>query len=141
MPKTLTPIPLPTLPKQIKGQEAAFGLEFRKWWIAHPFPGNFELKHTKGAQSIPFAAVEPEQITVGQCVYSLKGALLRVTVGTPGAPDYIGQMNQITWIVIRYPKAFYIISLEAFLMEKKRSTRKSLTAERAENIATITIPT
>lgn len=141
MPKTSIPIPLPTLPKQIRGQEAAFGIEFRRWWEKHSIPGNFELKHTKGAQSLSFAAVEIDQVHVGTMAYSRSGILLRVTVGTPGAPDYIGQTNQITWIVIRYPAAFHIISLEAFLMEKKRSTRKSLTSERAESIATITVHT
>lgn len=139
--KTSTRTPLPSLPKQIKGPEADFGIEFRCWWTAHPLCGNFELKHTRGRNSLPFAAVEAEQVTMGNAAYSRKGTLVRITVGTPGAPDYIGQRNQITWIVIRFPKAFYLVSLEAFLMEKKRSIRKSLTSERAESIATITVPT
>lgn len=139
MPKTSTLTALPNLPKQIRGSEAGFGIEFRRWWEKHPLQGNFELKHTKGANSLPFAAVEPDQVIMGNAAYSRKGTLVRVTVGTPGAPDYIGQKNQITWIVIRYPTAFYVISLEAFLMEKKRSTRKSLTAQRAEAICTIAV--
>ena len=131
---------IPTLPKQIKGQEAAFGIEFRRWWEKNPLQGNFELKHTKGSQSLPFASVEADQVIMGNAAYSRSGTLIRVTVGTPGAPDYIGQTNQITWVVIRYPSFFCLISLESFLLEKKRSTRKSLTGERAQNIATIVVP-
>lgn len=139
MPKTLTPIPLPTLPKQIKGQEATFGLEFRKWWVAHPMRGNFELKHTKGTQSLPFAAVEQDQVIVANGASSKKGILLRVTVGTTGAPDYVGQVEQPVWVVIRYPTAFYILSMNTFLLEKSRSKRKSLTEQRAESLSTITV--
>lgn len=131
---------LPNLPKQIRGPEADFGIEFRRWWAKNNICGNFELKHTRGRNSLPFAAVEADQIIVGNSAYSRKGILLRVMVGTTGAPDYIGQKNQLTWIVIRYPKAFYLISLEAFLLEKKRSSRKSLISSRASEIATISVP-
>ncbi len=130
---------LPDLPRQIRKQEGDFGLEFREWWNRTRLPGNFELKHTRGKGYLPFNAVEDEQLVVGRAAYSTKGILLRVTVGTTGSPDYIGQVGQITWIVVRFPKAFYVISLESFLLEKKNSTRKSLTAARAEAISTLTV--
>lgn len=130
---------LPSLPKQIRGPEADFGIEFRKWWTAHPMRGNFELKHTKGSDSLPFAAVEADQVIVGNAAHSRKGVLLRLTVGTPGAPDYVGQIEQPVWVVIRYPKAFHVISLNVFLLEKSRSTRKSLTSVRAEALSTVSV--
>lgn len=138
--KTSIHIPLPSLPRQIRSQEADFGVEFRRWWEQNPLSGNFELKHTKGAHSLPFAAVESDQLVVGRAALSTKGTLLRVTVGTPGAPDYVGQIAQPTYIVIRYPAAFYLIPLKIFLSEKEWSSRKSLTSKRASEIAAISVP-
>lgn len=131
---------LPELPRVLKRREADFGIEFRRWWEKHPIRGNFELKHTRGSNSLPFSSVEDEQLVVGKAANSRKGILLRLTVGTTGAPDYVGQIEQPVWIVIRYPRAFYVISINTFLLEKSRSKRKSLTSERAAAIATISAP-
>lgn len=127
---------LPNLPIQNKAPEADFGVEFRKWWNAHPTRGSFELKHTRGKPSFPFKAVEPEQTAFALAAGSRKGVLTRVSVGTPGTGDYIALMNDPAWIVIRYPRAFYVISIGNFLFERDRATRKSLTEERAREIAT-----
>ena len=130
---------LPELPKQLKRREADFGVEFRHWWEKNRINGDFELKHTRGAQSLPFTAVENEQIAIGKSSQSAKGTLLRLTHGTIGSPDYSAHIGRITWIVIRYPDAFFLISLDTFLLEKSRSKRKSLTKKRAGDIATYSV--
>lgn len=130
---------LPDLPRTLNRSEASFGVAFRKWWTENPLPGTFELKHSRGKDSIPFSAIEPDQIAFANAAYSKKGTLARVTVGSPGCADYIGLVNSPAWIVLKYPRAFYIISINTFLLEKLRSKRKSLTAERANAIATISV--
>lgn len=132
---------LPDLPRVLNRQESKFSLVFRKWWEVHPLPGEIELKDTRGKNYLAFSEVHEEQMIIANKAITKKGVLVRCTVGTTGRADYSGLVNSLYWIVIRYPKAFYVISYESFLLEKKRSTRKSLTAERAQNIATITIPT
>lgn len=132
-------MPLPDLPKQHKKKEADFGITFRHWWERRPFNGNFELKHTRGESSLPFSAVESEQIVVANAASGNKGILLRLVKGTIGSSDYIGQVLQQTYIVIRYPKFFCLITFEAFMAEKSRSQRKSLTSERAREISKIIV--
>lgn len=135
----LKEILLPNLPRILNRSEASFGLTFRKWWTENPLPGTFELKHSRGKDSIPFAAIEPDQIAFANAAYSKKGTLARVTVGSPGCADYIGLVNSPAWIVIKYPRAFHIISINAFLLESSRSKRRSLTNTRAGEISTISV--
>jgi hypothetical protein len=130
---------LPDLPRQKKSKEADFGITFRKWWNEHPLPGTFELKTTGGKSSLPFNAVDPEQIVFAQAAHSRKGTLARVTVGTVGCSDYIGLVQAPAWIVVQYPGEFHVISIESFLLERDRSPRKSLTIERARAISTISV--
>lgn len=131
---------LPDLPRQLKRKEADFGVEFRHWWEANPFKGNFELKHTKGKDSLPFSAVEQEQVIVGNAARGTKGILLRLVKGTIGSPDYIGQIEQPVFIAIRYPHFFCIIPIADFLKEKANSERKSLTSDRAQTLSTVVVP-
>jgi len=130
---------LPELPKQNNKDESDFGIVFRKWWNTNRLDGNFELKDTRGKSSIPFKSFELEQETVANLSRSDKGILLRHTVGTPGTPDYSAHKNRPTWIVIKYPKVFHVISTETFILERDRSTRKSLTGARAKEISTISV--
>ena len=102
-------------------------------------PGTFELKHTRGKDALPFRSVESEQVTFGLSAGSRDGVLVRVSSGTIGASDYIGLVRFATWVVISYPRFFCVIALDGFLMERDRSSRKSLTAQRAEAIATVVV--
>ena len=102
-------------------------------------PGTFELKHTRGKTSLPFKSVEAEQIAFGLQAGSRKGVLARVSQGTVGCADYIGLIRASSWVVISFPRFFCVIALEVFVMERDRSSRKSLTAERAEAIATAVV--
>ncbi len=130
---------LPDLPKQNDQAEADFGVEFRRWWEKKRMFGLFELKHTHGAKSLSYKELTAEQMAFNTLAKSSKGVLGRIASGTVGIPDYGGFIGMPTWIVIRYPKAFHIISVETFLLEKVRSNRKSLTEERAKAISTISV--
>lgn len=129
---------LPTLPRQNKSKEADFGLQFRKWWNTTKMLGTFELKHTRGKPSIAFSELHDEQIVIGTLAHG-KGTLLRISAGTIGSPDYIGLHDFPVFIVVKYTKHFYIISLSTLLLERDRSKRKSLTEDRARAISIIEV--
>ena len=139
---------LPDLPRQHRHQESSFGTKVFKPWVhnnIHLFRkthgGTFELKDSKGKDSIPFSSVEEPQIDASLTVkWGKKGYLIRNLTGTVGAPDYSLYYNSPAWIVINYHKlGWVIIDIETFLEEKKRSQRKSLTSIRAEELAWKTI--
>lgn len=127
---------LPDLPRQLKRREADFGIQLRRWIEKHPLPasGPLELKQST-LNSIPFSCIEPQQIAWLKGAKSAKGVLIR-NMGGSGEPDYSYYRNAPAWVVIRYPSSFHVIDIEAFLMEKERSGRKSLTYLRAKAIST-----
>lgn len=125
----------PDLPRQLKRKEADFGIKFRRWWELHGMNAPYELKDTRGKNCIAFSELADEQIAIGLQAMSDKGVLIRVGKGTTGSPDYVGFKNSPYWIVIHFPKAFYVIALDRFLHEKAKSERKSLVSSRAEQIA------
>ncbi len=128
---------MPELPLQHKDPEAHFGLVFRKWLKAHSSqynePCTFELKHTRGAGSLPFSALTSEQIAHASAV-SGDGALIRVT-GTIGEPDYVWMMEAPAYVVVRYPSFWCIILVHDFVWERNMGKKKSLSADRAREIA------
>ncbi len=129
---------LPQLPKQIQKKEAAFGIKLKKWMTENPrYSCALEVKYTS-TNSLPFAEVKEEQLIYGMAISSDKGAWIRV-IGSNGEPDYIWLRNTPSYIVIKYPKFFVLIGVETFILEKKRSTRKSLTDQRAKEIAIVTV--
>ena len=130
---------LPDLPKQNKKDEADFGIDFRKWWMQNGMNAPYELKDTRGKDSISFSEITDDQIMFALAAKSSKGVLIRVEKGTLGAPDYVGFRNSPAWIVIKYPKSAEVIDIDALLLEKSRSKRKSLTSERARAISTVSI--
>lgn len=134
---------LPELPKQNKKPEADFGLDFRnKWWNkVNRRTEPYELKDTRGENSLPFSELSDDQIKIGLAAKSNKGVLIRIMNGTPGSPDYMGLRNSPYWIVIKFPRSAEVIDIETFLLEKNRSKRKSLTWEKAKSISTISIKT
>jgi len=133
---------LPDLPRVLDRREAMFGIKFSQWAKSdgNNFPScTFELKDTRGEASLPFSAVEDKQVAAALAVTSKSGYLARITVGTPGAPDYGFWRNAPALIVVKFPREFSVISIDTFLLEKKRSKRKSLTKERARDISIVTI--
>lgn len=130
---------LPNLPQQNKKQEANSSLRFRKWWYKYGMNAPYEMKDSRGKDSILFSEVSDEQIQIALSANSPEGVLIRVERGTIGSPDYVGFKNSPYWIVIKYPKCFEVIGIQTFILEKKRSRRKSLTAEKAKEISTYSI--
>lgn len=130
---------LPNLPKQNKNKEANFGLYFRKWWEEHGMNAPYELKDSRGKSNIAFSEVSDEQTTFALRAKSDKGILIRVENGTIGSPDYVGFRNSPSWLVFKYPHSFSLIDIDIFLLEKKRSKRRSLTEARANEISNLTV--
>ena len=129
---------LPDLPKQHAKKEADFGVRFRAWLRANPrYSCAFELKQTSQG-SIPFSCLEDHQAAYLEAIKSDKGALVRVQ-GTSGEPDYIYLRKFPACVVIRFPKAFHIIDVDTFLLEKRRSVRKSLTNGRAGELSILSV--
>lgn len=131
-------VTLPELPRTVKQKEAKFGLTFLKWITENPrHTAGFELKQTT-TNSISFSCVSDEQLAYLRAIKSDKGVLIRVQ-GVNGEPDYVYLRNEPAYIVIKYPKFFCLIDPDTFLLEKSRSSRKSLTSSRAVDIATVVI--
>lgn len=130
---------LPDLPRQLDRREAAFGLQLRKWIDDNPqITCVFEIKRTT-TNRIPFSCLEDRQIPYLHSIkHDRKGVLMRID-GTKGEPDYAYYRNEPAWVVIRYPRAFHVIDIDGFLLEKKRSKEKSLTSGRAREISTYSV--
>lgn len=95
-----------------------------------------EVKDTRGKDNLPFNEVKEEQINNALASKSPTGNLIRIASGTIGAPDYVWLVNiKLAPIFIRYPKHFIIVDIEAFIKERDSSLRKSLTLEKAKEIA------
>src|SRR5574343_171171 len=127
---------LPELPKKNNQREAKFGLMFRKWWEKNPRRGTFEIKYAGSNNNLKFSEVKDKQLNFGRVVSSERGVLIRLHPFVEGTPDYGGYRNDPSYIVIKYKDFFCLISVETFLLESKRSKRRSLTASRAKEIAT-----
>lgn len=133
---------LPSLPRQLQKKEAAFGIKFRRWIEQNPrMSAAYELKQVRGS-SMPFSAVEDHQIAALMTVKGKKGLLYKIPDDSRGAKpfDYFFLREEPAYIVIKYPEFFCMIDIETFLMESKRSKRRSLLGSRAQEISTITVP-
>ena len=118
-------------------QEADFSIRLRHYLKAHPLPVScpIEVKDSRGKEYFSYAELKEEQINNALTSKSDRGNLIRVSVGTIGAPDYCYYRNSPAYIVIKYPSGFVFIDVETFVYDKLLSKRKSLTWERAQEIA------
>lgn len=127
---------LPPLPTQHKQREATSSIDLKHWIEKNQkFTCALEVKDSAGKDSIPFSVVADKQIAYANQASGPKGAWIRVQ-GVNGEQDYIWLINTPSYIVIKYPKCFCIITIGNFLFEKEKSKRKSLTLERAREIST-----
>ena len=118
-------------------REAASAILFRHWLRANPQEScSYEMKDTRGKDSLSFSEVKEEQINYALAIQGEKGVMIRVEAVSEGYPDYVYLRNCAAYIVIKYPTLFAIIAIEDFLKEKSRSKRKSLTSMMAIHIAT-----
>lgn len=122
-------------------KEADFSILLRHYLKAHPLPVScpLEIKDTRGKEYFSYAELKEEQINNALASKSDKGNLIRVSVGTVGAPDYCFYRNSPAYIVIKYPLGFVFVDIETFIMERDRSKRKSLTWGRAQEISIRTV--
>ena len=124
----------------MKHKEADFSLIFRHYLRANPMPtASFELKDTRGKSSFLMSELSENQIGYARAIEGNKGVLMRTPAIAEGTPDYIYLRNTPAHIAIKYPTFFVIIPIRTFIFEKTRSKRRSLTAERAKEIAHITV--
>jgi len=118
-------------------REFQFGKLFRHWLKANPMPSAaFELKQTT-TDSIPFSDVKEHQIDALLAAHAGDGFLYKIPDDSAGIKpfDFVYLNDVQAYVVIRYPGAFYLITVARFLLEKQQSTRKSLTSKRAGEIA------
>jgi hypothetical protein len=120
-------------------REAQFTELFRHWINKYPpdRPTAYELKQTT-TDSIPFSDVKEHQIDALMAVkWGDKGLLYKAPDDSRGIKpfDLFYMKGCPAFIVIKYPKLFVLIDIETFIEEKKRSKRKSLTVDRAVEIA------
>ncbi len=125
----------------MKKQEADFSVLLRHYLKANPLPLScpIECKDTRGKDSFFYSELKEEQINNALASTSNKGNLIRISSGTIGGPDYAYFRNSPAYIVIKYPKGFVFIDIQTLTTEKDRSRRKSLTWERAQEIANIAV--
>jgi len=122
-------------------QEADFSIRLRHYLKAHPLPVScpLEVKDTRGKEYFSYAELKEEQINNALASKSDKGNLIRISVGTVGAPDYTYYRNSPAYVVIKYPSCFVFIDIETLIMEKEKSKRKSLVCDRACEISIRTV--
>ena len=110
--------------------EANFGLTFRSWFRANKkkFDSSvFELKDTRGSATFNVKEWKEEQRDHALACKSDEGNLMRFSSGTTGMPDYGFYRNAYAYVVIKYPKAFYVIDADD-LMEHPHKTLKETDA-------------
>jgi penicillin-binding protein-related factor A (putative recombinase) len=118
-------------------REANFQTQWNHWG-KNVYKKNlfFELKQTR-TDSLPFSDVKPHQIEGLLNVRHGVVAYKMVDCGYQNFCDGFFAVEQPAVIGIKYPKGVAIIPIDIFVMESKRSKRRSLTWERAKNLSTI----
>ncbi len=133
---------LPKLPNTIKKREAKFTVSFQKWLTKNPqwIGGMFELKQCN--TSLPFSALSLRQEMDLLAGNGDMGVVYKIRDDSRSEKlcDIVSFRNSPAWVVIKYDTEFSIISINIFLLERKRSKRKSLTKQRARELSTLTVP-
>lgn len=125
----------------MKKLEQAFNTTFNHWLKeVYKKTGAYELKHTHGKDSLPFSAVKDHQIAAliaakhGTFVYKISD------IGMVQVPfDCFSLAGVPAYVVIQYPEFFCLIDIDEFNIEASASERKSLTSDRARQIASIVV--
>lgn len=127
---------LPKLPQVNKKTEANFGIKFRHWLMENPQRTcAYELKDTRGSNTFKLREWKQEQRDFAEAIrYSEKGVLIR-TEGVVGLPDYVYLKNEPSFVVIKFPQGFCIISGDLLAIDK----RKTLTFEQASALSCLVI--
>ncbi len=110
-------------------------------WVKNVFKKTaaFELKQTQ-TDSIPFSALAEHQeqallaVREGVFVWKIPDA------GYQNPFDSFCMTNTQAYVVVFYPQSFELIPINGWILERERSTRKSLTYERAKAISILSVP-
>lgn len=111
----------------MKKTEASSSIIFRHWLKANYKKFDscaFEMKDTRGKSVFTMSELKEEQCNHALACKSDKGNFMRTT-GTVGIADYIFLRNAYSYVVIRYPKAFYIIDIDDLLLFKGKSLKET----------------
>ena len=116
-------------------REASFQTIFNNYLREKKMDGVFELKQTR-TDSIPFLALETHQRESLLAVED-NGFVWKLSDADPRQKPFdcfsIGICP--AYVVIRYPECFVMIRIDEFLQEERISERKSLTLQKAKDIA------
>lgn len=120
-------------------REAAFNTLFNKWLKnVYKKTGAFELKQTQ-TNSLPFNAVVDHQ---EQALMNAKWGVLVYKIPDAGYQnpfDCFVLSGVPAYVVIKYPNVVCVIDIDMFSTEKALSQRRSLTSEKAVELAEFTI--
>lgn len=114
--------------RYMQKHEANFGLLFRSWFRANKKKFDsavFELKDTRGSATFKVKEWKEEQRYHALACKSDDGNLMRFSSGTTGMPDYGFYRNAYAYVVVKYPKAFYIIDADDLNAWKLKSLKES----------------
>jgi len=132
---------LPTLPKVLNKREANWTTTvFRKWLVENyqTLGGSaFEVKHTRGKEYLAFSEVKASQVAKMLKIRHEKYVWKNPDHGEETPPDIFFFNQAPVYVVIRYPRGVSIIPIDVFVLESKRSKRRSLTYARAVELSTI----
>lgn len=104
---------LPNLPKQNKQHESDFSVVFEKWFDPKKFEScSIELKDTRGAKIFNLKEWKQKQRIHALKNKSDTGNLIRTAIGSVGMADMHFLRNAYAYVVIRFPKAFYVIDAD-----------------------------
>src|SRR5882762_2131629 len=103
--------------------EARFQTRFNVW-IREKFnkTAAFELKHTHGRSSLPFASVKDHQIRALSIVRhgTLSYKIFDDSISYKPF-DCFSLSDEIAYVVIKYPDFFCLIDVDTFTLENKKS--------------------
>lgn len=117
---------LPNLPKQNKQHESDFSVIFEKWFDPKKFEScSIELKDTRGAKVFNLKEWKQKQRTHAFKNKSDGGNLIRTAIGSVGMADMHFLRNAYAYVVIKYPKAFYVIDSDDLAKWKLKSLKES----------------
>lgn len=117
-------------------REAAFQTKFNEWLRgSYKGTGAFELKETDGP--LPFIRVEAHQ---KNSLSAAKHGILAYKIPDDSRSfkpfDCFSLSGVPSYIVVKYRRGdFYLIDVDTFIEEDRRSVRRSLTESRAAEIA------
>lgn len=120
-------------------KEKVFQTKFNHWVKnIYKRTAAFELKQTS-TNSLPFDAVKDHQVEALQAA-SDKGLVWKIPdCGFQNPFDAVALFRVPAFVVIKYPESWEMIAIDTFVLEKSQSKTKSLTAQRAKKISTLSI--